>query len=124
MPSAARIFWLAGRLASALLLLAGPHALAAGPDTDPARRLEAVVRVQDFFRALWGRGRSRDHGRADREPARRTARDRRQDDRPLTLLSSARIIEGRSPMFGPRIGLGPRGRQARTSSITEGSARE
>jgi len=46
MPSAARIFWLAGRLASALLLLAGPHALAAGPDTDPARRLEAVVRVQ------------------------------------------------------------------------------
>src|ERR1700736_6487530 len=45
MPSAARIFWLAGRLASALLLLAGPHALAAGPDTDPARRLEAVVRV-------------------------------------------------------------------------------
>src|SRR5260370_30399520 len=46
MPSEARIFWLAGRLASALLLLAGPHALAAGPDTDPARRLEAVVRVQ------------------------------------------------------------------------------
>ena len=46
MPSAARIFWLAGRLASALLLLAGPHALAARPDTDPARRLEAVVRVQ------------------------------------------------------------------------------
>src|SRR5260370_42713945 len=46
MPSEARIFWLAGRLASALLLLAGPHALAAGPDPDPARRLEAVVRVQ------------------------------------------------------------------------------
>jgi S1-C subfamily serine protease len=36
---------LAGRLASALSL-AGLHALAAGPDTDPARRLEAVVRVQ------------------------------------------------------------------------------
>jgi S1-C subfamily serine protease len=46
MPSAARIFWLTGRLASALLLLAGPHAWAAVPDTDPARRLEAVVRVQ------------------------------------------------------------------------------
>ena len=45
MPSAARIFCLAGRLASALLF-AGPQALAAGPDTDPARRLEAVVRVQ------------------------------------------------------------------------------
>jgi S1-C subfamily serine protease len=46
MPSAARIFWLAGRLASALLPLAGSHALAAGPETDPAHRLEAVVRVQ------------------------------------------------------------------------------
>jgi hypothetical protein len=45
MPSATRIFGLAGRLASALLL-AGPHAFAAGPDTDPARRLGAVVRVQ------------------------------------------------------------------------------
>jgi hypothetical protein len=42
MPSEARIFWLAGRLASALLLLAGPHALAAGPDIDPARRIKAV----------------------------------------------------------------------------------
>jgi S1-C subfamily serine protease len=46
MPSLVRILWSAGWLASALLLLAGPHALAAGPDTDPARRLEAVVRVQ------------------------------------------------------------------------------
>jgi S1-C subfamily serine protease len=46
MQGEARIRGLAGRLASALLLLAGPHALAAGPDTDPARRLEAVVRVQ------------------------------------------------------------------------------
>jgi len=46
MPSEARIFWLAGRLASVLLLLAGTHALAAGPDTNPARRIEAVVRVQ------------------------------------------------------------------------------
>ena len=46
MPHEARIFWLAGRLASALLLVAGPGAFAAGPDTDPARRLEAVVRVQ------------------------------------------------------------------------------
>jgi S1-C subfamily serine protease len=45
MPSATRIFGLAGRLASALLL-AGPHAFAAGPETDPARRLEAVVRVE------------------------------------------------------------------------------
>ena len=45
MPSAARIVWLAGRLASAVLL-AGPQAFAAGPDTDPARRLQAVVRVQ------------------------------------------------------------------------------
>jgi S1-C subfamily serine protease len=34
------------RLASALLLLAGQASLAAGPDTDPPRRLEAVVRVQ------------------------------------------------------------------------------
>jgi S1-C subfamily serine protease len=46
MPSVARIFWLAGRLASALFPLAGPHALAAGPETDLVRRLEAVVRVQ------------------------------------------------------------------------------
>ena len=46
MPSVARIFWLAGGLAAALLLLAGPHALAAGPDTDAARWLQAVVRVQ------------------------------------------------------------------------------
>jgi S1-C subfamily serine protease len=46
MQGEARIRGLAGRLASALLLLAGPHAWAAGPDTDPARRLEAVVRVQ------------------------------------------------------------------------------
>src|SRR5690349_5111991 len=46
MPSIARIFWLAGQLASALLLLAGPPALAAEADTEPARRLEAVVRVQ------------------------------------------------------------------------------
>src|SRR6202040_1781891 len=46
MQGRARIRGLAGRLAAALLLLAGPHALAAGPDTDPARRLEAVVRVQ------------------------------------------------------------------------------
>ena len=46
MPSAARIFWLTSRLALALLPLAGSHALAAGPETDPARRLEAVVRVQ------------------------------------------------------------------------------
>ena len=45
MPSAARILWLAGRLASTLLL-AGPQALAARPDTDPARLLEAVVRVE------------------------------------------------------------------------------
>ena len=45
MPSAAWILWLAGRLASALLL-AGPQALAARPDTDPARLIEAVVRVQ------------------------------------------------------------------------------
>jgi S1-C subfamily serine protease len=30
----------------ALLLLAGPASLAAGPDTDPARRLDAAVRVQ------------------------------------------------------------------------------
>jgi hypothetical protein len=37
---------LAGRLASALLLVAGPGVFAAGPDTDPARRLEAVVPVQ------------------------------------------------------------------------------
>jgi len=46
MQGEARIRGLAGRLASALLLFAGPHALAAAPDTDPARRLEAVVRVQ------------------------------------------------------------------------------
>jgi S1-C subfamily serine protease len=46
MQGEARIRGLAGRLASALLLLAGPHAWAAGPDTDPARRFEAVVRVQ------------------------------------------------------------------------------
>ena len=46
MQGEARIRGLARRLASALLLLAGPHAWAAGPDTDPARRLEAVVRVQ------------------------------------------------------------------------------
>jgi S1-C subfamily serine protease len=46
MLSATRIFWSAGRLASALLLLAGPRALAAGSDSDLARRLEAVVRVQ------------------------------------------------------------------------------
>ena len=46
MPHEARIFWLGGGLASALLLVAGPGAFAAGPDTDPARRLEAVVRVQ------------------------------------------------------------------------------
>jgi S1-C subfamily serine protease len=37
---------LAGGLTAALLLLAGPHVLAAGPDTDPARWLQAVVRVQ------------------------------------------------------------------------------
>src|SRR5260370_41794284 len=46
MPREARVFWLAGRLASALLRLPGPPAWAAGPDTDPARRLQAVVRVQ------------------------------------------------------------------------------
>jgi S1-C subfamily serine protease len=46
MPSVARICCLTVRLASALLLLAGPACLAAGPDTNPARRLEAVVRVQ------------------------------------------------------------------------------
>ncbi|MBV8508485.1 MAG: serine protease [Alphaproteobacteria bacterium] len=46
MPHEARIFWLAGLLASALLLVAGPHGFAAGPDTDPARWLEAVVRVR------------------------------------------------------------------------------
>jgi S1-C subfamily serine protease len=45
MSSAARLLWLAGGLASALLL-PGRHALAAGLDTDAARRLEAVVRVQ------------------------------------------------------------------------------
>jgi S1-C subfamily serine protease len=45
MSSAARILWLAGGLALALLLT-GQHGLAAGPDIDPARRLEAVVRVQ------------------------------------------------------------------------------
>jgi S1-C subfamily serine protease len=46
MPSVARICWLIVRLAPALLLLAGPASLAAGPETDPARRLGAVVRVQ------------------------------------------------------------------------------
>ena len=46
MPSVARICWLTVRLAPALLLLAGSASLAAGPDTDPARRLGAVVRVQ------------------------------------------------------------------------------
>ena len=43
MQGEARIRGLAGRLASALLLLAGPHAWAGGPDTDPARRLEETV---------------------------------------------------------------------------------
>jgi|SRR5271169_1772972 len=46
MPSAERICWLAGRLASALLLVAGPYAFAAERAADPVRRLEAVVRVQ------------------------------------------------------------------------------
>jgi S1-C subfamily serine protease len=46
MPSAARICWLTVRLASALPMFAGPVCLAAGPDTDPAPRLEAIVRVQ------------------------------------------------------------------------------
>jgi S1-C subfamily serine protease len=46
MPSVARICWLAGRLAPALLLVAGPYAFTAEPAADPVRRLEAVVRVQ------------------------------------------------------------------------------
>ena len=46
MPNVARISWLVGGLAWALLPLAGLPALAAGPETDLARRLEAVVRVQ------------------------------------------------------------------------------
>ena len=46
MPNVAGICWLTVRLASALLLLAGTASFAAGPDTDPARRLGAVVRVQ------------------------------------------------------------------------------
>ena len=46
MPSVARICWSTVRLASALLLLAGPASLAAEPAADPVRRLEAVVRVQ------------------------------------------------------------------------------
>ncbi|MGB9644260.1 MAG: S1C family serine protease [Stellaceae bacterium] len=46
MASKARTFCLAGILASALLLVAGPHAVAAEPAADPARRLEAVVRVE------------------------------------------------------------------------------
>jgi S1-C subfamily serine protease len=45
MPSAGWIFRLAGRYPSALLLLAGSQTLAEQPNTDPARRLEAVVRV-------------------------------------------------------------------------------
>jgi S1-C subfamily serine protease len=45
MPSAAKIPCLAGRVCLALLLLAGSHARAAEPDADPARRLDAVVRV-------------------------------------------------------------------------------
>src|SRR6516165_8969503 len=35
MPNVARICWLTVQLASALLLLAGPARVAAGPDTDP-----------------------------------------------------------------------------------------
>ncbi len=46
MASETRTFWVAGLLASALLLVAEPHAVAAEPAADPARRLEAVVRVE------------------------------------------------------------------------------
>jgi len=45
MPRVQSIVQFASRLASALLLFTGSHAFAAEPATDPARRLEAVVRV-------------------------------------------------------------------------------
>jgi len=45
MTSVARIFWLAGSLALALLPVAGPRASAAEPGNDPEHWLEAVVRV-------------------------------------------------------------------------------
>jgi S1-C subfamily serine protease len=44
MLSGARMFWLTGCFASALLL-AGPQALTAEPGGDPAHRLEAIVQV-------------------------------------------------------------------------------
>jgi S1-C subfamily serine protease len=46
MPHEARIFCWPAIAPSALLSVARPGAYAAGPDTDPARRLEAVVRVR------------------------------------------------------------------------------
>src|ERR1700730_2485608 len=45
MTSVARIFWLAGSLALALLPVAGSYAFAAEPGSDPKHWLEAVVRV-------------------------------------------------------------------------------